>query len=562
MAKLHFRSYTTNQMVLFPQRIDENIAENDPVRIVSSIVDHLDMSSVNKLYNGMGRCPYHPRMMLKVIIYAYMNNIYSCRRIEQLLLRDIHFIWLSGYEKPDFITINRFRNRLKDEINNIFTQLVLVLAEKGFVSLDVEYVDGTKIESKANKYTFVWRKTVERNRARLIDKVKSLLAQIDDCIAQDNARQDETLDLTPSLLAEISDKVNASLSDPQLDNEEKKKRRKIAKELKERSGKLGEYDQHLENLGDRNSYSKTDNDATFMHLKEDAMNEGQTKPGYNLQIATENQFITNFALFPNPTDTLTYIPFMESFRERYGHFASTEVADSGYGSEENYEFMELNGTAAYVKYNRFHIEHRPQYVPDPFRSENFYYNKEEDYCVCPMGQHMARTGTSHKTSASGYVSNRATYTAQNCKGCSLRCLCFDASGDRRVIDRNHKLEAYRQKASELLTSEEGFRHRGRRCIEPEAVFGQIKYNMAYRRFRHIGVDKVKMDFAFFAIAFNIKKMVAKMTKGGLFSYLRAYLTHITPYKLFIRLFFVEKQKLVVHPHKNVQRVFSYLYWEF
>lgn len=204
-----------------------------------------------------------------------------------------------------------------------------------------------------------------------------------------------------------------------------------------------------------------------MHLKEDAMNEGLTKPGYNLQIATENQFITNFALFPNPTDTLTYIPFMESFRERYGHFASTEVADSGYGSEENYEFMELNGTAAYVKYNRFHIEHRPQYVPDPFRSENFYYNKDEDYCVCPMGQHMTRTGTSHKKSASGYVSNRATYTAQNCKGCPLRCLCFDASGDKSVIDRNHKLEAYRHKASELLTSEEGLRHRGRRCIEPK-----------------------------------------------------------------------------------------------
>ena len=127
---------------------------------------------------------------------------------------------------------------------------------------------------------------------------------------------------------------------------------------------------------------------------------------------------------------------------------------------------------------------------------------------------------------------------------------------------NVDVEAYRQKASELLTSEEGLRHRGKRCIEPEAVFGQIKYNMAYRRFRHIGVDKVKMDFAFFAIAFNIKKMVAKMTKGGLFSYLRAYLTHITPYKLFIRLFFVEKQKLVVHPHKNVQRVSCYLYWEF
>lgn len=171
---------------------------------------------------------------------------------------------------------------------------------------------------------------------------------------------------------------------------------------------------------------------------------------------------------------------------------------------------------------------------------------------------MARTGTSHKKSASGYVSNRATYTAQNCKGCPLRCLCFDASGDKSVIDRNHKLEAYRHKASELLTSEEGLRHRGRRCIEPEAVFGQIKYNMAYRRFRHIGVDKVKMDFAFFAIAFNIKKMVAKMTKGGLFSYLRAYLTHITPYKLFIRLF-LQKNKNSLYIHTRTYNEFLVIY---
>ena len=298
MAKLHYRPYTTKQTVLFPQRIDEDIAENDPVRIVSSIVDHLDMSSVNKLYNGMGRCPYHPRMMLKVIIYAYMNNIYSCRRIEQLLLRDIHFIWLAGYEKPDFITINRFRNRLKDEINNIFTQLVLILATKGYVSLDVEYVDGTKIESKANKYTFVWRKTVERNRAKLMDKVKALLAQVDDCIAQDNTRQEETVEFTPSQLAEMSAELNASLSNPDMNKEEKKKRRKIAKELKDHSEKLTEYNQHIENLGDRNSYSKTDKDATFMHMKEDAINDGLTKPGYNLQIATENQFITNFAFSP------------------------------------------------------------------------------------------------------------------------------------------------------------------------------------------------------------------------------------------------------------------------
>ena len=125
-------------------------------------INHNKIPAFHKKYKATGRCPYHPKMMLKVIIYAYMNNIYSCRKIEKLLLRDIHYIWLSGNEHPDFITINRFRNRVKEEINTVFTQLVLVLADKGFISLDVEYIDGTKIESKANKYTFVWRKTVEK----------------------------------------------------------------------------------------------------------------------------------------------------------------------------------------------------------------------------------------------------------------------------------------------------------------------------------------------------------------------------------------------------------------
>ena len=107
---------------------------------------------------------------------------------------------------------------------------------------------------------------------------------------------------------------------------------------------------------------------------------------------------------------------MVSFRRRYGNFPSTEMADSSYGSEENYQFMESNGAAAYVKYNRFHIEHRPRYTPDPFRSENFYYNKEHDYCVCPIGQHMTRTGNSSKKSASGYILQRVTCTAHNCRG--------------------------------------------------------------------------------------------------------------------------------------------------
>lgn len=312
------------------------------MRIVNAIVDNLHFEAFHKLYKEKGRSPYHPRMMLKVLLYAYMNNVYSCRKIEKLLLRDIHYIWLSGYEKPDFITINRFRNRVKHEINNIFTQIVLILAAKGFLTLEVEYIDGTKMESKANKYTFVWRKSVERNRDKLMKKIRLLLEQIDGVIAQENAAEKgEAVEFTPSMLTEIVEELKTSLAATPIptDKENRKKlkeKKKQVKALEEHRDKLMEYDCHLEVLSERNSYSKTDKDATFMRMKEDAMRNGQTKPGYNLQIGTENQFITDFALFPNPTDTLTLIPFYHSFFRRYGMFPEKGVADAGYGSEENY----------------------------------------------------------------------------------------------------------------------------------------------------------------------------------------------------------------------------------
>lgn len=211
-SKLHFREYTPNQLILFPQRIDENISEQDPVRLVNNVVDKLDLSGLKKLYKEQGRSPYHPKMMLKVIIYAYMNNVYSCRKIEKLLNRDIHYIWLSGNEKPDFITINRFRTRVKEEINQIFTQLVLLLVEEGFISLDVAYIDGTKIESKANKYTFVWRKTVEKNKSKLQEKIRVLLQQIDESIAQDNAAEKDDVEITPEQITNIIEKLKENLS--------------------------------------------------------------------------------------------------------------------------------------------------------------------------------------------------------------------------------------------------------------------------------------------------------------------------------------------------------------
>ena len=517
MTKIHFRPYTTKQILLFPQRIDENIAEDDPVRLVNSLIDMLDLTSFHKLYKEYGRSPFHPRMMLKAVIYGYMNNVYSCRKIEERLLRDVHFIWLAGYEKPDFITINRFRNRVKKEINAVFTQVVLLLVERGFVSLDVEYIDGTKIESKANKYTFVWRKTVEKNRARLLEKIKVLLAQIDDVIAQDNASEQEKVEFTPELLHSMASELNAALAaEPKPvtkeEKEKRKERKKQAKELQEKADKLAEYNGHLDKLGERNSYSKTDPDSTFMRLKEDAMNNGQTKPAYNLQIGTENQFITDFMLFPNPTDTLTMIPFFSSYSSRYDRLPKEGCADAGYGSEENYSFMEANAIEAFVKYNYFHKEQKKAFLDDIFRIENLYYNKDGDYFVCPMGQHMERVGTRHNKTEKEYRTLNAVYRAQRCEGCPLRWGCYKKRQGNREIEVNHRLMEYKQQARDRLTSEKGLMHRSNRPIEPEAVFGQMKYDMQYKRFRHFGKDKVFMDFAFFATAFNIKKMIATMKR--------------------------------------------------
>jgi hypothetical protein len=342
-----------------------------------------------------------------------------------------------------------------------------------------------------------------------------------------------------SLTEIVATLKGALLCEPEAaDKEEKQSRRgkeKQIKELEKHRDKLSEYDNHLEKMGERNSYSKTDHDATFMRMKEDAMNNGQTKPGYNLQIATENQFITDFGFFPNPNDTLTLIPFFKSFSNRYQGLPSTAVADAGYGSEENYRFMDENNIEAFVKYNYFHKEQHPHYKPNPFQSESLYYNADEDYYVCPMGQHMEFVDTAKRENDSGYVSTVYRYRAQRCEGCPLRGQCFGGRGNR-TMEVNRQLNQYKKRARERLTSEEGIKHRGRRCIEPEAVFGQMKYNMAYRRFRHFTKDKVSMDFAFFAMAFNLKKLCAKLAKDGYNDFLtrlnllfRPYITYFKPH---------------------------------
>ncbi len=379
MAKVVFKSYNPNDNLLLPPCLGDYLPQNHPSRVVSAIIDRLDISEIEAGYKGGGTSSYDPRMLLKVIVYAYLNNVYSGRQMEKLLVENIAYMWLSGMQTPDFRTINIFRSkRLAGKFDKIFTQIVLLLADENLVTLKVQYIDGTKIESVANKYTFVWKGSTEKNKAKLEANVKAVLEAAEQALAIENAEEQQ--ELTSEEMSRRADRILEKMDEDGISD--KKLRRSVEKVKSESAPKQKEYEAKLEILGDRNSYSKTDPDATFMRMKEDAMNNGQTKPGYNVQISTENQFITNYGIFWRPTDQGTFIPYITSFCDKYG-FQSEEIcADSGYGSEQNYAHMESIGVTPYVKYNMFHAEDKKKRRENPFLVQNLYYNAEEDYYVC------------------------------------------------------------------------------------------------------------------------------------------------------------------------------------
>lgn len=513
MAKLAIKSDNRKQNLLLPPSLDELVPENHMVRVVDAVLDRLDISDILSTYRGGGNSAFNPKMMLKVLVFAYLSNVYSSRRIEELLRRDIYFMWLAGMKRPDFRTINYYRGkRLKEGFDTVFTQVVRLLHEEGFVSLKVQYIDGTKIESVANKYTFVWRGSVEKYDARLKAKTEALLRQIEQNHAIENQENPVPEELTAEEVTKRVERIKEKVDADNLGKEERKALKQIETDSVPR---MNRYREQLETMGTRNSYSKTDPDATFMRMKEDAMLNGQLKPGYNVQISTENQFITNFGIYQRPTDTLTMISYLESFKARYGMQSEEIVADSGYGSEENYEYMFSNGMTPYVKYNMFHVEQRRGYRNNPFRVSNLFYNPDDDFYVCPMGQKLKFIRQEKRYTASGYQQTVSVYRACRCEGCPLRGQCHKSKRDRQ-IEVNHTLDDYKARARELLTSEQGIKHRSNRPIEPEAVFGQIKECGRFRRLRLKGLTGAKIDFGLKALAHNLRKLAQAWAKSSFF----------------------------------------------
>lgn len=514
---MNFKYYNQNQTVLFPYSFDDLIPEHHPVRIVNGILERINIAPLLKAYSKEGNPSYHPVMMLKVMVFAYMNNVYSSRKIEKALRENINFMWLSNMSIVDHNTINRFRtNKLEAAFKDIFSQVVLLLAEEGLVSMRQVFVDGTKIEAQANRYTFVWANSIKTNKEKMLRQLEELWKY-----AQSVAREEDK-DPEPPEFKEISkekirqtvENINAKLKVNGSRTDSDKKARAKLNYIKNNFEKnLDKYQVQESILAERNSYSKTDQDATFMRMKDDHMQNGQLKAAYNAQISTENQFIVNYTIHQQTNDFNTLESHLKNFESLYGKEKMADLkeltADAGYGSEENYELLELKNITPYVKYNTFDKEQDAHYQAKhkTFSKENLHYNAEDDFYICPMGQRMEKTHESIRTTKTGYAQKLSHYQARNCNGCTIRGVCHE-SKENRSVERNHHLEDYKEKIRKLLTSKEGIKKRKQRSVEVEPVFAHLKHCNGFKRFTLKGLKKVALEFGLHALAHNLRKKVA------------------------------------------------------
>lgn len=516
MAKKTFKPYSQHQTTLFPMNLGSMIPEGHPVRVLSTVIDSIDLSTLLKDYSSMGASSFDPRMMLKVLIYAYLNNIYSTRKIENSLSENIHMMWLSGMQKPDHNTISRFRSgKLKPHIKTIFFKIVRFLMDQEQLDLSVAYTDGTKIESKANKYTFVWAKTIQNSKKRIEKNLEELWAYAEK-LATDELRDRKPSSFKPVSTDQVS-KITSEISDALKDKKvSKKMKQKLNYVKKTQAPKVDQYNKHEENLAGRSSYSKTDHEATFMRMKDDHMRNGQLKPAYNVQGSTQNGYVVNYTLHQTAGDSTTFIDHYQQLQSFLGTYPSIAVADSGYGSEENNQFLEDQDIENVVKFAGFHKEQRTKKPDNSDLSVNsLHYNEKENYLVCPMGQQMHFKGVKEQKSSTGFLQKVHVFEAINCHSCPLHSRCFKSKHKykNREVTINLNAKRLRNKARKNLLSKEGEKLRKQRCAEVEQMFGQLKGNKGFKRFLLKGLDKIEVELGLVFLSMNIMKYARNIQKG-------------------------------------------------
>ena len=476
-----------NGQLKFTLNTEIIIPEDAPVRLTDAQLEELDYRKLYEAYSSKGRNPVtDPRVLFKVLAYANQIRIYSDRQIEDACRNRIDMMWLlNGESVPDHSTIARFKQRCASQIEDLFYQYVRLLEKKGETDHDVVFIDGTKMESRAGRYTFCWRGSIEKGLA----KVK-------------NAVQERTGIKT-------------------LTGFQKRQQRTKPEELESLRRRWESYADALEIMGEeRNSYSKTDTDATFMRMKEDHMRNGQLKPAYNVQIAVNSEYITGLEVFSNRTDYGTLEPFLRQMKKKHGKKYKKVTTDAGYESLDNYLYLEENGQICFIKPQNHDIKETKKYRSQIGRAENMTYNEEDDSYTCAIGRKlfMYRESKDKYSKHDVVVSH---YRCEDCTNCPRRKECCSADDPNKAKELRVRKQytEKRANAEKNISTEEGVFLRICRSIQVEGAFGLLKNDFGFRRFLTRGKRNVRTELFLLGMGFNLKKIWKKLQANRLQTHL-------------------------------------------
>ena len=424
-----------------------------------------------------------------------MNETYSSRKLEEACRYDTRYMWLlEGSPAPDHTTIARFRSvRLLEVIDGLFAQLMEHLAEMGEIDYEHLFVDGTKLEARANRYSFVWRKSVEKRLLKLKEKAAKLLSVPEGEVSLEMVKaalsKQEQLCRTQDVVF-VSGKGNR-----------KPPEQKRWEKLRNLAEKWEEYFTHLEIMGPgRNSYSKTDHDATFMRMKDDHMKNAQLKPGYNVQVGVSGEYIVGMQAFPNRSDSGTFIPFLKHMEKQHGRKFESVTADAGFESLENYLYLEENGQVCFIKPSNYESSKKKN-TNWIGRREDMFHTPQQDAYICQGGMTLCPVGQRTRKSETGFLSTATIYQCEDCTGCHLRSKCNKAKGDKR-LEVCSDFVRLRELSLKNITSDKGILLRINRSIMSEGAFGIIKEDRNFRRFLLRGNPKIHVELMILAFAFD------------------------------------------------------------
>lgn len=500
------------------------IPADDSVRLLNAVLERMDYRKLHAAYSRLGRIERSPESLFKVLVYGYMNGIYSSRKLEQACRRDVNFMYLLGRAPaPDHATIARFRSeRLTDVVEDLFSQLVKLLAEAGELSLYSVFIDGTKLEANANRYSFVWKKSTQKNEDKMQEKMK---IEVPKLAAQFGLRFHGGEKIRAKDLKKLRKRLYALKRDIEFVQGKGKRKSPLQKAIEAVEGYLTrqkQYDDYNHSFGDRNSFSKTDRDATFMRMKEDHMKNGQLKPAYNATLAVDAEYIVGVMVSQERSDTGTFIPIMEKLHS-LGY--TRPVADAGFESEENYTWCEENGQLAFIKPVNHDQAKTKKYKSDIGKRENMLYDAENDAYICQAG-HPIRVAYEKKAkSKAGYPIVTTVYSCNHCDGCPHKSKCIKGASKTPLEERSKNLyvsknfQRQRREMEARINTNEGILLRMNRSIQVEGAFGVLKQDMGFRRFLLRGQVKAQTELLLLAVAFNINKLHNKIQTNHCGAYL-------------------------------------------